>query len=697
MPRINFVPPPHVTFPIDVALSYAKMGIAVFPCREVAAEAIDPSTGEIDLRKEKTPLTIYGLKDATRTERIINRWWSDNPRAVVGVPTGENLGAWVLDLDRHDERDGFKWLADMEALHGPLPPTARATTANGGQHIFFAHVDGVRNRAAIADGVDTRGTGGYIIAPGSVMADGREYRWLDHDGAGLPDIAAAPQWLLDMVINKPAPAATTPYTYAGSGDNEPYVTAAVRAEMDKLASTSVGSRGSQLNLSAFCLGTLVGSGALSRGEAEAELYSAAQACGIVGKDGERSARGTIKRGLDAGTKQPRHIPERSTNDNTPPVDISGMLSKKARQAEPPPEPQDPATSQEPAPPTKKARFELTWFDDIVEGAPKETFVKGVFGNREFTTVSGLPGTGKSVIVTDGACHVATGMDWHGRKVTQGLVIYVAAERKKLTERRMRAFKIKHKADHVPLLVVGGRLDFTRDLKDAGEVINIVRQAELDTGQTCVWIILDTLSRVFGAGDQNASKDMSRFVQSVDEILLKTSAHVTAIHHTAWSGERGKGAIDLDGAVDASFMVKKNGTRYQLVCDGTNDGEEGTIFDFEMESIKIGEDEEGEPTTAPVVVAAAPAAGAGLVQAATHKARALALLVEMLADGEVPPLGAGYPQSKVVPEAAWRQAFYDSYGEDATQATRQATFSRAKKHLLKERRIGELGQWTWPLN
>src|SRR5690606_17311285 len=153
-------------------------------------------------------------------------------------------------------------------------------------------------------------------------------------------------------------------------------------------------------------------------------------------------------------------------------------------------------------------------------------------------------------------HIASNKEWHGRRIKQGLVVYVAAERKKLTERRMMAFRKHHGVQDVPLLVVGGRLDLTKDLNDANALVALVKEAEIATEQECVRIRVDTLTRVFGAADQNTATDMTRFVQSCDQILAETKSHVLVIHHTAWAGERMKGAIDLDGAVDATFMVKK---------------------------------------------------------------------------------------------------------------------------------------------
>lgn len=183
----------------ELALSYAADGIPVFPCRP-DYEIVPDSKGKPVEKKPKSPLTQYGFKEATTTERIINRWWGDRPDALVGVPTGERSGFWVLDIDiptdEHTE-DGRPWLERMEAMHGALD-TRVARTASGGRHFFWRHVNGVRNKASIAPGVDTRGEGGYVCMPGSVMPDGTLYEWENDKG-----IAEAPAWLLDIVTRKP--------------------------------------------------------------------------------------------------------------------------------------------------------------------------------------------------------------------------------------------------------------------------------------------------------------------------------------------------------------------------------------------------------------------------------------------------------------------------------------------------------------
>ncbi|TPM58996.1 hypothetical protein FJ959_08970 [Mesorhizobium sp. B2-2-4] len=690
---------------LETARWYTSHGVSVFPCREVESDEMDPATGEFTLRPEKSPYNSNGLKGATRSTRIVDIFFGDKfPAAAIGVPTGEPLGAWVLDLDKHGDLDGHTWLAEMEAKHGPLPETARASTANGGTHVFFRHVDGVRNRAAIAPGVDTRGDGGYILAPGSAMADGRAYKWTNHDGHGLPAFAEAPQWLLDLVVNKQpaaAPEQRTEYVYKPSYDSGETSHAEI-AELLTYVSPDCGYQDWVSVLMA--IHSALGSDGLAiaddwssrgkkyrRGEV-ARKWKGFKSSGInLGSLCELARQG----GADLSAISRSHKQYTSTPSGDTAGFLEGVDAKKAAQQQSAAAPEPSATAQ----PKQRSneRFDKTWFDQIEEGAPKEALFKGLLGAGEYTTVSGLPGTGKSVIVTDLACHLAAKMDWHGRKLKKhGLVIYVAAERKKLTERRMMAFRKHHGVKDVPLLVVGGRLDFTRNLDDAKALIALIKEAETETDLPCVWVIIDTLTRVFGAGDQNASKDMTKFVQSCDEILLATQAHVTAIHHSSWSGERGKGAIDLDGAVDASYMVKKEHGKYRLVCDGTNDGDEGDILAFKMESIELSQDEDGEPTTAPVVVKLEPDTVPVSGTLKGYKGEVLAALHAAIAQDGIEPEGDAFPDVQVVDLETWRRHFYASRDMESVSvaATTKKQFQRAPEDLVKAGHVNQIGLWYW---
>lgn len=318
---------------------------------------------------------------------------------------------------------------------------------------------------------------------------------------------------------------------------------------------------------------------------------------------------------------------------------------------------------------QKDRFQITWFDEVNETISKEEIVKGFLGVGEFSLFVAKPGTAKSVLLCDVGCHIAAGMDWHGRKVKQGLVVFYAAERKGLTERRVAAWRKKHDVAGIPFVVVGGKLDLTGNLIDAKALAASIKALESKCGHECNLIVVDTVTRTFGGGDQNASKDMQRYIQSVDELHRATGAHVAAVHHSGWEGDRGKGAIDLDGAVDVSFGVTVKGSGpskvFTLACTGANDGEEGPVTSFRLDSIDLGTDADGNVTTAPVVVQAdtvpCKTDGSNLKGNAAKALESLRATME--ADGKSPPAGSpGFPEGVLaVTQDAWRNRFHYRVG------------------------------------
>jgi hypothetical protein len=270
---------------MDAAIEYANRGWPVFPC--------NPST--------KQPYTAKGFNDSSTDVNQICDWWTRHPSAMIGVPTGAASGFWALDIDVKPDANGATALAKLEATNGILPTTPMVSTPSCGTHYYFKHQDGVKNRGGLEPGIDVRGEGGYVIAPGSVKDDGTYYAWQCES-----ELAIAPAWLLALVIR--APLTTTQTKTGASGSNPVYSEAAINSELQKLIG-SFSNRNNQLNDSAYAIGQFVGAGEISRGDAETRLFGAATANGYVGKDGGTSARATIRSGLDAGQREPRKIPE----------------------------------------------------------------------------------------------------------------------------------------------------------------------------------------------------------------------------------------------------------------------------------------------------------------------------------------------------------------------------------------------------
>lgn len=130
-------------------------------------------------KTEKKPMVVGWERITLEISKKIN--FNSNG---IGVPTGDKIGAFVLDLD----------IGSEEFMKGKeLPPTVCQRTGSGGMHYFFKMIPGVRNSASIiSQNVDIRGDGGYVVLPGSWHAKG-EYEWvLSPDDI---EIAEAPDWL----------------------------------------------------------------------------------------------------------------------------------------------------------------------------------------------------------------------------------------------------------------------------------------------------------------------------------------------------------------------------------------------------------------------------------------------------------------------------------------------------------------------
>ncbi len=166
------------------ALWYASRGIPVFPCRPRAKE----------------PLTDHGFHDASADFEQVRAWWRRWPQANIGIPTGEPSGWLVVDIDpRHG---GDRTIEELIERHGRWPDTAEALTGGGGRHVIFRHESGLKC-GEIAEGIDLKTTGGYIIASPSVHPSGGRYCWDGLDGAeALARLVHAPGWLLRIAREK---------------------------------------------------------------------------------------------------------------------------------------------------------------------------------------------------------------------------------------------------------------------------------------------------------------------------------------------------------------------------------------------------------------------------------------------------------------------------------------------------------------
>lgn len=215
------------------------------------------------------------------------RWQAEGCNAAI--VTGTASGVLVLDCDTPEA------IAEAERLGTNGAPKAK--TAKGA-HFYFAHPGGqVSNKTGFLPGMDLRGDGGFVVAPGSIHPSGARYEWEIPPAGELPTV---PGWLSEALRPKPAqapPAAPIKSTASAS----PYSLAALQSEIEAMRIAPEGTRNHQLNKSAFALAQLAASGDVSENEAAAELRQAALEAGLEPDEVEA----TLASGWRAGLANPR--------------------------------------------------------------------------------------------------------------------------------------------------------------------------------------------------------------------------------------------------------------------------------------------------------------------------------------------------------------------------------------------------------
>ncbi|MCH8205635.1 MAG: bifunctional DNA primase/polymerase [Chloroflexi bacterium] len=178
---------------VNHALALARRGWSVLPLTWPDGDLC--SCGDPDCPSPaKHPLTPRGFKQASRDPKVIDTWWDRWPDANIGVRTGAESGFVVLDIDGPE---GEETLHALEQEHGKLPNTPEVITGRG-RHLYLSHPGGRVVSRRVAAGLDVKGDDGYVVAPGSVHAKGKEYVFEVSSHPDDVDLAPMPSWLRDM-------------------------------------------------------------------------------------------------------------------------------------------------------------------------------------------------------------------------------------------------------------------------------------------------------------------------------------------------------------------------------------------------------------------------------------------------------------------------------------------------------------------
>ena len=193
------------------ALLYAASGLYCFPLKP----------------NSKQPGTANGLKDATIDPDMVRGLFHpryDGREKGIGIDCGRS-GLLVVDLD------GEVGMAQRDKF----PPTLTCLTGRGA-HLYYQG-RGKSTVGKLGQGIDTRGEGGYVVAPPSLHPNGHRYQWEDID---VP-VAELPKGLASRLSPRPKKAKRRRKPDPGTA------TMLLHASVERLRATPEGGRNNALN------------------------------------------------------------------------------------------------------------------------------------------------------------------------------------------------------------------------------------------------------------------------------------------------------------------------------------------------------------------------------------------------------------------------------------------------------------------
>ena len=239
------------------------------------------------------------------------------------------------------------------------------------------------------------------------------------------------------------------------------------------------------------------------------------------------------------------------------------------------------------------KFKTISFSDLLKlDINTDWIIPDYIGSGDLGQFFGASGSGKSFVALEAAYCVAAGIPFLGKMTKKSNVLYIAGEGFNGLKKRAMALTKKHGNKTL------AHLEFSRQ---SAEILN--EQSCIDVADRiknipggCGLVIIDTLNRNMGGGDENKTEDMTRFISNVDRHIRSLGCAVIIIHHSGLADpNRGRGSGALYNSLDSEFKISKEKSGLITIkCTKQKEGESDWEKEIMLKPVIIGIDEYNLP-------------------------------------------------------------------------------------------------------
>lgn len=489
----------------------------------------------------KLPASAHGVKDASTDPAQIRAWFEGRPDLNLAVAAGRASNLTIFDIDPRNSGDA-SWGAWL-AMNGPADDGPHQLTAGGGSH-FLAQYDPSWRSSKLAQGVDLLSDGRYFLVYPSQIA-GKKYEWeaSSDPSDGIAPFKIPPAWSLAQSERKPA---------------------------------STGDGGGLLPVGSRNAGLAALAGAMRHhGMGQAEILAALSVANEL-RCNPPLASSELSQIVDSIC---RYAADQDTA-------LDAAIGEQAAEA------------LSIKPPASDYHLEQAsgW---LAQPALPSWLIKGWLPDSGLAMLFGPSGAGKTFAALSMAASIASGKPWHGHKVRQGSVIYLAGEGHYGLRMRVAAWAQQHGPEGLENLYISNRGIDLDAPQAAAEVIRAIKEPSPDR---VALVVIDTLATHFG-GEENSARDTRQLLAAAQVIGRAYSCSVMLIHHTGLGpSDRARGSSSLKAAMDWQMLLASGGDgEITLSCTKAKDSEPPQPLACRLQRVALTgwQDEDGEEVSGAV--------------------------------------------------------------------------------------------------